>query len=75
MLVAIPAPARHAEHQVKAGQVRYRTGNGIGRHRRIGAQSGHPEDSPRGEPDGGVRGHREVAQRAVVNGGDDGRAG
>ena len=38
-------------------------------------QSGHPEDSPRVEQDRGVRGHREVVQGAVVNGGDDGRAG
>ena len=36
---------------------------------------GHPEDSSRSEPDGGIRGHRQVVQRAVVNGGDDGGAG
>jgi hypothetical protein len=32
-------------------------------------------DSPRGQPDHGVRGHRDVIERAVVNGGDDRRAG
>src|ERR1700722_13628683 len=43
-------------------------------HAVLEATSGQ-EDSSRGEPDGGIRGHREVVQRAVVNGGDDGGAG
>ena len=38
-------------------------------------QSGHPEDSPGGQPDGGIGRYREVVERAVVNGGDDGGAG
>jgi hypothetical protein len=33
---------------------------------------GRAEDLARGEPDGDVRRHREVVQRAVVDGGDDG---
>jgi hypothetical protein len=38
-------------------------------------RSGYPVCSPRCEPDGGIGGHREVVQRAVVDGSDDGGAG
>jgi hypothetical protein len=38
-------------------------------------QSRHLEDSSRGQPDGGIGGYREVVERAVMNGGDDGSAG